>query len=90
MVNSFYYNPEKELGKNFAKRVANSLYPKGAKHCMFHCKFCTGYSDGSGAYCNNSNSPYYGERTRSWDTVGDCSCFEEGERIKPYDEEDVK
>ncbi len=87
MVKVFDYDPRKEAGKAFAKRMVEALYPKGAKHCMSHCKFSTGYSDGSGAYCNNENSPYYEERVRSWDTVGDCQCFEEGERIVPRYEE---
>lgn len=87
MVKCFEYDPKKETGKAFTNRVASALYPKGAKLCMMHCKFATGYSDGSGAYCNNEDSPYYEERVRSWDTVDDCPCFEEGERIIDCDEE---
>jgi len=87
MVKSFRYNSERETAKNFANRIASALYPKDAKHCMMHCKFATGYYDGSGAYCNNKDSPYYDERVRSWDTVGDCPCFEEGERVKDRNKE---
>lgn len=83
----FDYDPKKETGKSFADRVASSLYPKGAKHCMMDCKFATGYSDGSGAECNNKKSSYYQVRVRSWDTVGDCPYFEEGERILDQHEE---
>ncbi len=87
MVKVFEYDPKKETGKGFAKRMAEAMYPKGEKYCMGDCKFATGYPDGSGAYCNNEHSPYYGERVRSWDTVGDCLHFEEGERVVGYDEE---
>ena len=87
MVKTFHYDSKEETAEQFAQRVADSLYPEGEKYCMFDCKFCTGYSDGSGAYCNNPLSPYSGERTRSWDAVGDCPCFEEGKRIKNRDEE---
>ena len=83
----FKHDPKKETAKDFAKRVSSVLYPKGAKHCMMDCKFATGYSDGSGAECNNKESPDYQERVRSWDLVGDCSQFEEGERIIGYHEE---
>lgn len=83
----FEYDAQKESGKDFAKRVAKAMYPEGAKHCMMHCKFATGYWDGSGAYCNNENSPDYKERVRSWDIANGCPCFEEGERIIPQDEE---
>ena len=81
MAKVFEYDPKKETGRAFANRVASELYPKDAKYCMFDCRFATGYEDGSGAECNNKKSPYYQERVRSWDTVGDCSCFEEGNRI---------
>lgn len=86
MVRSFHYDSQKEEGKDFAKRVTAAMYPKGAKHCMMHCKFATGYDDGSGAYCNNKDAPDYEERVRSWHTVDGCSCFEEGERIIECDE----
>ncbi len=90
MIKTFEFDPKKEGGKEFGKRVAETLYPKGAKHCMMHCKFSTGYDDGSGAYCNNKNSPFYEERVRSWDAVEDCPCFEEGERLIPTDEEETE
>ena len=86
-MKTFYCDPKKESGKAFAERVVEEMYPKDAKHCMMHCKFSTSYSDGSGAYCNNEQSPYCGERVRSWDTVGDCCYFEEGKRIIGQDKE---
>ena len=85
-MKQFHYDPEKETGKEFTHRVTSAMYPEGAKHCMMHCKFATGYDDGSGAYCNTHESPYYENRVRSWDTVGDCPCFEEGERIIDQDD----
>ena len=87
-MKSFCFNPKEETPTHFTDRMCNALYPEGAKYCMMHCKFATGYSDGSGAYCNNKDSPDYGERVRSWDTVSGCRCFEEGERVKDQDEED--
>jgi len=86
MKATFYFDPNKESAKAFADRVVNVLYPEGAKHCMMHCKFTTGYYDGSGAFCNNLNSPDYLERVRSWDTVEGCPCFEEGKRIVEFEE----
>jgi len=68
-------------------KVVNALYPPGAMHCMMDCKFATGYSDGSGAYCNNSLCQDYEERVRSWDLVADCPQFVEGERILDRDDE---
>ena len=85
-MRTFHHNPKKESGKAFASRVSSEMYPKGAKHCMMHCKFATGYPDGSGAECNHKDSPYYQIRVRSWDTVGDCPCFEEGARIIEQEE----
>lgn len=83
-----FQQQEGETFDAFAQRIAQGLYPPGAKHCMMHCQYATSYEDGSGAYCNNQQSEYYRSRVRSWDTVDSCKVFSEEPRLVPQDHEE--